>query len=584
MSEKTLPVADTTATFRHLRTMLRRRRSAVALVVALAVGVTIASAAVPLIVGAAVDLAVDGDGDRNGLAWLAGLLAIAAVVGALGTMTGRYQAAKLGESVLAELRSGVYDAVVALPASTVERVGTGELVARTTGDVEVLANATRSTVPMLFIGSILSVGLTIGLFVTDVRLAVAGIVAFGAVAWPGVRWYLRHAPPRYAHQRQVEGERSGAILEAYNGRHTLWSFGATGEAIRRIDRHGQTTVDAALATTAARNRLRPALRIGQGASLAAILAVGAWLLGDGRLTAGTLTAAAFFMLRLIDPISMLVEQLDTVQQAQAALARIIGVIEHTDAAPPSTGAPLATGSGAISIDGVGFGYRPDVPVLHDISLDIPAGSHVLLVGPSGAGKSTLARLLCAMDQPGTGSIRIGEHDLADVEPVDRPRLVALVAQETHVFARSIRENVALAHTDATTEEVRAALRTVGAADWADGLPAGIDTIVDADHPAITPARAQQLNLARILCLDPAVLILDEATADLDPITAATTERRVEVALRGRTVVTIAHRLDGAPDADLIVMIDEGRIVDVGTHRGLVATAGPYADLWASWSR
>ncbi|MEM8705901.1 MAG: ABC transporter ATP-binding protein [Actinomycetota bacterium] len=586
MSESALPIADTAATWRHVRRLLRERRSQLAVVVALAVAVTVASAAVPLIIGAAVDLAVEGDGDRGDLVGLAALLGGAAVVGAGGMMVGRYRAAELGEAILAELRSGVYDAVVGLPASTVERVGAGELVARATGDVEILANATRNTVPWLFIGSILSVGLTIGLFTTDPRLAAAGIAALAIVAWPGVRWYSRHAPPRYAHQRHVEGERSAALLETYNGRSTLWAFGATTDARRRLAHHGRATVDASLSTTAARNRLRPALRIGQGASLAAILFVGARLLESGDVSAGTLTAATFFMLRLIDPVSNLIEQLDTIQQAQAALARVIGVIETHEptTTPTDDEAPTDDGPAGIEIRGLGFAYRPGVPVLTDIDLDVESGAHVLIVGPSGAGKSTLARLLCAIERPDHGSIRIAGRDLASIDPAHRPGLVALVAQETHVFARSIRDNVALARTTATTDDVRDALRVVGALGWAEALPEGLDTVVGADHPAITPARAQQINLARILCLDPAVLLLDEATADLDPLTAAATERQVEAALRDRTVLTIAHRLDAAPDADLIVMIDDGRIVDHGTHHDLVAHGGPYASLWDAWHR
>ncbi|MEM9464851.1 MAG: ABC transporter ATP-binding protein [Actinomycetota bacterium] len=582
-----LPIADGATTWRHVRSLLRERRRAAAIVVGLSIIVTVASAAIPLLIGAAVDLAVDGDQDRDRLAWLAGGVVAVSIGGAFSQMIGRYRAAQLGESILDELRRAVYDAVVQLPASTVERVGTGELVARATGDVEVLANATRSTVPMLFIGSVLSVGLTIGLVVTDYRLAIAGIIAAIVVAYPGVRWYARHAPPRYAHQRQVEGERSAALLETYNGRQTLWAFGGALDATHRLEAHGTAAVAAGLSTTAARNRLRPALRIGQGASLAAVLIVGALLLDDDALTAGTVTAATFFMLRLMDPVSMLVEQLDAIQQAQAALARIIGVIDAVEAETP--GAPPSADDrrrapAAIELRGLGFSYRPGVPVLVDVDLDIAAGTRVVVVGPSGAGKSTLARLLCAIEEPDHGSITIAGRALEEIDGPDRSQTIALVAQETHVFERSIAENVALGRPGATRADIVEALRVVGAMGWVDDLEDDIDTIVGTEHEAITAARAQQLNLARILCLDPAVLVLDEATADLDPLTATATERHVDEALRGRTVITIAHRLDTAARADLVVVIDEGRIVDQGTHGDLVAAGGAYADLWASWSR
>lgn len=587
MTDAQLPIADGATTWRHVRALLAERRGAATLVVGLSVSVTLASAAVPIIIGSAVDLAVDGDRDSGRLAWLAGAVAAITVVGAFAQMFGRYRAAQLGESVLNELRRGVYDAVVQLPASTVVRVGTGELVARATGDVEVLANATRSTLPMLFIGSILSVGLAVGLFITDVRLAVAGILAATIVAYPGVRWYARHAPPRYAWQRQVEGERSAALLETYNGRKTLWAFGGEPHATQRLASHGEATVAAGLATTAARNRLRPALRIGQGASLAAVLIVGAMLLGDDATSAGTVTAATFFMLRLMDPVSMLVEQLDAIQQAQAALARIIGVIETIEPPEAKSAEALAAPTGApasIEIRGVDFSYVPGAPVLVDVDLEIPAAARVVVVGPSGAGKSTLARLLCAIDKPDAGSIRIAGRPLEAIDPAERSQTIALVAQETHVFERSVAENVALGRPEATAAEIADALRIVGATSWVDDLDHGAETIVGPHHPAITAARAQQLNLARILCLDPAVLVLDEATADLDPLTAAATERQVDAALRGRTVVTIAHRLDTAERADLVVMIDEGRIVDAGRHDELVERGGAYAELWSNWSR
>ncbi|MEM9520048.1 MAG: ABC transporter ATP-binding protein [Actinomycetota bacterium] len=584
-----LRVADRTETWRHVRALLRPRRRAAIVVVVLAVLVTLASASVPLIIGAAVDLAIDADDDtdRGRLAWLAGGVVVVTFGGALAQMVGRYRAAQLGEAVLNELRRGVYDAVVRLPAATVERVGTGELVARTTGDVEVLANATRSTVPMLFIGSILSVGLAVGLFATDARLAAVGIIAAAVVAYPGVRWYARHAPPRYAHQRQVEGERSAALLETYNGRQTLWAFGGGVDATARLDGHGEATLAAGLSTTAARNRLRPALRIGQGVAVAAVLLLGADLLDAGTVSAGTVTAATFFMLRLMDPVSMLVEQLDTIQQAQAALARIVGVIGSVDDEASLEGPPAATNQpdgAAIDIRNLSFSYRPGVPVLTNVDLDIAAGSRVVVVGPSGAGKSTLARLLCSIEQPDQGSIRIGGVALDAIDPAERSRTIALVAQETHVFERSVAENVALGRPEARAEQVAEALRVAGASGWVEQLEDGVDTVVGPEHPAITAARAQQLNLARILCLDPAVLVLDEATADLDPLTASATERQVDEALRGRTVVTIAHRLDAAERADLVVVIDEGRVVDLGSHDELVAADGPYAALWANWSR
>ncbi|MEM7091725.1 MAG: ABC transporter ATP-binding protein [Actinomycetota bacterium] len=563
----------------------RRRRKAVGVLVLLVI-TTAAFASIPGIIGVAVSTVTDG-GDRGDLALLAAVMVAVTVVMMIGTYFGRNAAAEFGESILDELRLRVYDATVALPGSVVESVGTGELVARTTGDVETLAGATRNAIPVVLFTTLGAAGNVIAMAIVDVRLAAVAVITGTAVSALGVRWYLRTAAARYERERQTESSRSGALLERYSGRATLWAFGATGTSYQALAACGDERVASQLATAHARNRLRVSLRVGQGVALGVVVMLGAYFLRTGSLSAGAMTAATLYTLRLMDPVTALLEQLDSLQQAQASLRRIAGVVELSEAndriAPwPEIDAPARRGGLEVRVENVTFGYEANLPALEQIDLTIPAGQRVMVVGPSGAGKSTLAGLICGTQLPWTGSVCV---DDVDVGPIRRDELrarVALVAQETHTFERSIRDNVSIGRPAADDDEITECLQKTGAWSWIADLPDGLDTIVSNTHPAMTAARAQQLNLARVICLDPQVVVLDEATADLDLLSAGQAERQLGAILHDRTVVWIAHRLDNAPRLDRVIMIADGRIVDDGPHDQLIARDGPYGRLWDAW--
>jgi ATP-binding cassette subfamily C protein len=513
---------------------------------------------------------------------LALALAAAGVAEAALAALARVAMARLGEDLLAELRRETLGTALDLDVETVERAGTGDLIGRCTTDIAVLSDMSRDVLPWVASATVLTVLTLVALCLQSPLLAVTAL-AGTPVSLAATRRYVRRAPPVYRREREAMADLVGGLVETSEGSRTLRAYRSSEDQRARVGRAATAWLVARAAGVRIRTRFFPGLAIGQGISLAATVTAGAYLSGRGSLSTGQVTAGALYVARLYDPLSLLLEVLDQLQSAQASLSRLVGVLTVTrPMSPPSLGGLTARPVG-VSARALSFAYAGGDEVVSGVDLEVAPGQRAVVVGASGAGKSTLAGLLAGLLTPATGRVRLGSHDLADLAADDRRRLVALVTQEPHVFAGTVGWNVTLGARHRPGVDAAACLEAVGAT-WVASLPDGLTTVVGPGGHRLTPAQAQQLALARLVAADPAVVILDEATADLSGGAAGAAESALSAALADRTVIAIAHRLDTARTADAVVVMRDGRIVETGSHVDLVGREGVYAALWAAWAR
>jgi ATP-binding cassette subfamily C protein len=483
----------------------------------------------------------------------------------------RYAGHRFGERALSALREQVVDRALALPTAVVERAGTGDLMTRSSSDVSTIGTTLRDGAPEVFLSLVQVLFLFGAVFFLHPLLGLCGLVA-GPFLWFSTRWYLRRARDAYLAEARAVSEQAEHLAATAEGARTVEALGLER---RRID-GGDERITVGFATKRRtlwlRNVWFPLLDVSHTLPVAAMLVVGGYLHAHDVVSLGAVIAATLYLWQVHEPFNRMFLWLDQLQTGSAALARIEGVGAAVVTTEPTTAVPT---DDRLVVSGVHYAYRTGHDVLTDVDLAVRPGERLAIVGPSGAGKSTLGRLLAGVDAPRRGRVTVGGVPVADLPADELRRRVLLVTQEHHVFLGTLRDNLAMAAPHADDDAMRAALSTVDA-HWAADLDAEID------NTALDPAQAQQVALARVVLADPHTVVLDEATALLDPTTARHAERAMAAVLEGRTVIAIAHRLRTAHDADRVAVIDDGRITELGSHDQLVAAQGVYAALWRSW--
>ena len=542
----------------------------------------VAQAGGPWLIGRAIDHYIL-PGDLSGLSRVMLVLLGIYVLGAVVSRGQVYQVGSIGQSLLASMRARIFDRLQHLPLRYFDRRPVGDLMSRVTNDVDTLNQLFSQGLTQL-LGSLFSlIGIVVAMLFLDWNLALACFTIIPIMLLL-TSFFARRARSAFRLTRETVGDVTAGAQEDITGVREAQAFNRTEENIARFRRRNAANRDANVQAVAITSAFSPAIDVLSTLATALVIGYGGYLVFAGSLSVGVLTAFLIYVQQFFRPIQLASQVYTQAQAAIAGAERIYNILdEEPEPADPPDATKLGPARGRIAFQHVTFEYDPGRPVLHDVDFVAEPGQTVALVGPTGAGKTTIASLIPRFYDATEGAVRIDGRDVREMARKNLRANVGIVLQEPFLFSGTIAENIGYGRSgdpaQAGREEVEAAARVVDAHGFIMDLPDGYDTELGEGGGALSQGQGQLLSFARAVLTDPRILILDEATSNIDTRTEATIQRALATLLEGRTSVVIAHRLSTIRNADLILVVRDGRIEERGTHASLLERNGLYADLY-----
>ncbi len=497
----------------------------------------------------------------------------------------QYAVAWVGERFLLRLRSEIFGHLMRLDVPFYDNAKTGVLVSRMTSDIESMTEFVNEGAVLALTNILTAVGVAVGMLILDWRLALLSFAVIIVLVLLSVL-FQKQVSSAYEKVRERIGRVLASLQEGITGVRVVQAFTQEQAQASNFGRINERYFEANMAAARAISWYFPSVAFLRTAAIGLVLAFGGLRVLDGGLTVGTLVAFLLYLDWFFQPIINLANVYNLLQASLAALAKLF---ELRDTRPRVQELPGAYDlpsppEGSLALEDVTFGYDPELIVLGGLTLDVPAGQRLAIVGETGAGKSTIAKLLLRFYDPTAGAVTIDGHDLKGLTFGSRAATATLIPQDDFLFNGSLRDNFRYGKPDATDRDIWDVCRAMGIGDWLRTLPDGLDTPVRERGSRFSAGERQLIALGRAFLVNPAVIVLDEATSNLDPETEVQVEGALRILLAGRTAVVIAHRLRSAERADRVVMIDGGRIIADGTHNDLVASSDAYRDLVEVWER